>query len=113
MKYKLHLPTGDFAFIEQEVEVDSPTEAVDAFKALLKAYKGESGGAGLTPKDWNTALDSYINGNPMAPDTYYSMSPEQQKIIQELKKCFKRLKGKNNEYNPYEGLDISDTKTIE
>lgn len=96
MKYQVQIPTVQFGFILAEFD-GTGERAVEVHKELLEAYNANKGDAGLAAKDWNTALDSYINGNPMAPDTYYAMSPQQQKIIQELKKCFKRIKSKNGE----------------
>lgn len=104
MKTIYHVPTEQFGFIEIEMEegVDIPQISINArieqYRAISEAVKVPTViQQGLSSKEWNTALDSYINGNPMAPDTYYAMSPEQQKIIQELKKCFKRLKSKESD----------------
>ena len=33
----------------------------------------------------------------MTPEQYYSLPSEQQYVIQEIKKCFKRIRNKNNE----------------
>lgn len=100
MKAHLRIPTEQYAYIEVTVEhkEDSIDRVIDSYFEVKDAYtrkaKEREDNKSLSSKDWNTALDSYINGNPMAPDTYYAMSPDQQKIIQELKKCFKRLKSK-------------------
>lgn len=89
MNTKIHLPTGDFAFIEQELFC-TPEEAVEAFKALQRAYKPEAG-EGLTPKEWNTVLDGYLNEGTMNADIYASMNAQQQFVIQEIKKSSKRV----------------------
>lgn len=89
MKVILHIPTEQYGFVAVEVDDVSPDTAAETYRDYAEAFKIK---VGLNQKEWNTVLDSYINGNPMNPDTYYAMSPEQQKIIQELKKCFKRLK---------------------
>lgn len=92
MKVILHIPTEQYGFVAIEVEDSSPEKTAEVYREYAGAFKVKTG---LTAKEFNTALDAYINGNPMQPDTYYAMSPEQQKIIQELKKCFKRLDAKN------------------
>lgn len=98
MKYQYQIVgTAQYEYIMGEDDFESPEAAVEAYKALREAFHPLASMPGLSSKDWNNVLDSYINGNPMAPDTYYAMSPEQQKIIQELKKCFKRIKSKNGE----------------
>lgn len=96
MKYQVQIPTVQFGFILAEFD-GTGERAVEIHKELLEAYTANKGGSGLETKVWNVVLDSYVNGNPMSSGNYYSMSPEQQKIIQELKKCFKRLKTKNGE----------------
>ncbi len=90
--YTLHVPTGDFAFIEQDYEAATPQEAVAQFRAIQRAY---TGGFGLEAKEWNQCLDRYLNGKGMDSNTYASLSADQQRMIQELKKAYKRIKAKN------------------
>jgi len=46
----------------------------------------------LPTKAWNAALDRFLIQGDCDVNTYWAMSLEQQGIIQELKKAFKRLK---------------------
>ncbi len=104
MKISFHIQPSQFEYIGFEYE---QTEGLsnEAIKLAISDYRRSKEAlnpasevvTALSPKDWNTALDSYINGNPMDSNTYYAMSPDQQKVIQELKKCFKRIKSRNGE----------------
>lgn len=96
MKYTIQIPTVQFGLIAAEMD-GTAQEAVALHNELIDTYKTPQGTSVLAQHEWNNVLDSYINGNPMDSNTYYAMSPEQQKIIQELKKCFKRLKTKNGD----------------
>ena len=53
-------------------------------------------GEGLEPKEWRMALDEYLNTNNLTDGTnlYERMSPNQQMVLQEIKKAFKRIKSK-------------------
>jgi len=48
----------------------------------------------LSTKEWNAALDRFLIQGDCDFNTYWAMSLEQQGIIQELKKAFKRLKSR-------------------
>lgn len=101
MKFNIQIPTVQFGLIGAEIE-GTPGDAVALHNELLEAYRG---GAGIPQKEWNLALDAYLNGQGMTSDTYYALSLEQQKIIQELKKCFKRLKSKEVKMYTEDGED--------
>lgn len=93
MKVTFRIPTSQFAFVEVVDELHATKEQVmEEFNAWERAYKDSVHvGEGLSDKDFCRVLDSYIQGNPMAPDEYYKMSAKQQGVIQEIKKCFKRI----------------------
>ncbi len=88
MKTTFQIRTGDFEYIMQEFE-GTPEEAVQAFKALKSAW---SGGDGLAPKDFDYFLDTYLFDGTASADVYAAMNPEQQKIIQTIKRSLKRIK---------------------
>lgn len=92
MKYKIHVPTTEYGFIEQELEGTSE-EAVDAHNELLVAYRG---GLGIETKEFNEALDRYLTENTGETDQYLRMSKDQQAVFQEIKKSLKRIEYKNN-----------------
>lgn len=93
-KIELHIPVEQYGFVAVILEDASPEKTAEVYKEYADAFKAKPDNV-LASREWNLALDSYINGNPMDSNTYYAMSPDQQKIIQELKKCFKRLEAKN------------------
>jgi len=41
--------------------------------------------------EWNDCLDNYLTTGTIPSDDYYRLDEWQQKVIQELKKAFKRL----------------------
>lgn len=47
---------------------------------------------GLKEKDFNNALDTYLMTCVMDSEVYEQMNEEQKRIIQAIKKAFKRIK---------------------
>lgn len=87
MKYKIHVPTVEYGFIEAEVEGDNE-DAVEEHNDLLESYRG---GLGLSRDEFNACLDRYLKEGTGETDVYLRMNKEQQNVIQELKKAFKRI----------------------
>lgn len=77
-----------FEYIMLESEVESPAEAVEAYSALVRTFNG---GFGLEQKEFNKALDRYLTDGTGETEIYLAMSKEQQNVIQEIKKAFKRI----------------------
>jgi len=89
MKATFRIPTKEYAYIElTEVEVADMNEAHEKYLELERVITGE---AGLQNKEWNQALDKYLSTNSLTESEYMSMSAEQKHIIQEIKKCVKRI----------------------
>lgn len=96
MKYLIQIPTVQFGLISTEIE-GTRKDAIEEHQLLLSEYAERKEGVnqvGLPTKEWNREIDSYLIGNPMHPDVYYSMSPDQQKIVQAVKLSLKRIKSK-------------------
>lgn len=92
MKVQYQVKTGDFEYIMVEKEVENHNEAIDGFNSLKSAYIAtQTSGVGLDSKEWNRTLDGYLTVGEMLGDAYQRMSPEQQKVIQEIKKSMARL----------------------
>lgn len=93
MKYKLHIPTVEYGFIELEGEVESAEQAVIGFGDVLKMYRGADG---LKEPEFQKVLDNYLYGTEdMEADQYAGMNKEQIGIIQTIKRSKARLKNKN------------------
>jgi hypothetical protein len=96
--YKLHIPVAQYGFVECEIDniEDIHTEYSSVMARFgLKMPTIESNG-GLSAKDWNEALDTYISQNTLHSETYANMSQDQKNIIQEIKRSVKRIEYKNN-----------------
>lgn len=92
MKATLRIPTKEqYAFIEIESEIESAEEAVIAYREINNLIQG---GTGLVDKDFNRVIDQYLTEEKIITEDYLAMSVEQKKIIQEIKKSFKRIKSK-------------------
>jgi len=65
---------------------------------LTSDFLPENYNRGLASKEWNKLLDKYITTTSMFSSEYEELGKEkifsQEDLIQELKKCFKRLKRK-------------------
>lgn len=89
---KIHIPTEQYGFIEAEVEtVEEAFELSESVKSTFKQIYS----TGLNAKEFNQALDRYVSEGTGETETYIAMSDEQKRVIQELKKSFKRLESKN------------------
>lgn len=92
MIYKLHIPTIQYGYIEIDFE-GSAEEALEEHNRILNLYNG---GFGLSRDDFNSCLDEYLSNETGSMEKYTAMSKEQQMVIQEIKKAFKRIKSKEH-----------------
>lgn len=94
MKIIYRIPAEQYAFVEiqKDYQTDPSVEEVQStYKSLTNAFKVQ---VGLPTKDFNECLDRYLNDGTGNTEKYLAMSPQQQAVIQELKKAFARLKAK-------------------
>ncbi len=102
MNVTLRIPTQDqYAFVEVVFEDKkvSPETVKEEYDKYIQAFKVNGG---LPPKEWNAALDRYLNDATGETATYLAMSPEQQRVIQEIKRAFKRLDAKEIKNNRHQ-----------
>lgn len=92
MKILLRIPTVQYGYMDVEFE-GTPEEAITEHNRIISLYNG---GFGLDQKEWNKALDRYLANGDGEADVYMQMSTEQQRVIQEIKKSFKRINYKNS-----------------
>ncbi len=89
MKATFRIPTKEYAYIElNDVEVTDMNEAHNKYQELERTIAGQ---VGLSLKEWNEALDKYLSTSSLTSEEYALMSAEQKHIIQEIKKCVKRI----------------------
>lgn len=84
----IRVPTSEqYAYIELTHTGTLPSfmEAYNAATMMVKV------GAGLENKEWNEALDKYMDGKGMAPDIHEKMNKAQQWMIHEIDKSKGRL----------------------
>lgn len=90
MKYLAHVPVEQYGFISVEIE-GTADDAMEAYNAVLQA---KVNGAGLSVKDFNRCIDSYVKDGKLPTDgqsLWQDMSFQQKTVIDELKKSIKRL----------------------
>ena len=87
MKYTLRIPTVKYGYIETEFE-GSAEEAFAEHDRLIALHNG---GFGISQDEFNDCLDEYLSKGTGSTEKYLAMSKEQQTIIQEIKKSFKRI----------------------
>ena len=95
MKAQLRIPTNEsYAYIEVSAE-GTEEEIIAQYHKLTNAVKG---GFGLEKKEWNAAIDEYLNTSSLVNGTeiYAQMNVEQQSCFQEIKKSLKRIEAKNS-----------------
>lgn len=91
MKSIIRIPTTQYGYIETEFE-GTVEETIAEHNRILLLYNG---GFGLEPKEFNKALDRYLNEGTGETEVYLKMSKEQQMVFQEIKKSIKRTEAKN------------------
>lgn len=91
-KAQLRIPTEMYAYIEVEVE-GTAEQIVEAYYEFTKLVKPQEG---LPTKEWQAALDRYLNDGSGETEVYMAMSPTQKAVMQELKKAFNRIDYKAN-----------------
>lgn len=95
MKATLRMPTEtSFAFIEIETEVESVEQAIEGYAQAMAQLKPQ---VGLSEKDFQVWLDNYLVNATGDAGKYAEMSPEQQNIIQNIKRATKRIKSRNGD----------------
>lgn len=91
MKTIYQISTAQFEYIQIEEELYTQDEAVERYYALKDLYSPPSDELGLPVKEYNKCLDQYVIDGTGVTELYLRMSKDQQRVFQELKKCFKRL----------------------
>jgi hypothetical protein len=86
-----HIPTEQYGFIELHHDRTHPEDIHREYMEYSEAFKVKEG---LSTKEFNTALDRYLLDHTGETETYLAMSPEQQRVFQEIKKALKRIKSK-------------------
>lgn len=93
MKIISHIPTEQYGFVEVHHDSMNPADIKMEYTMYSQAFQVKEG---LSNKDFNTALDEYLTSNTGNTETYLAMSPEQQRVFQEIKKSLKRIKAKED-----------------
>lgn len=84
-KYKIHVPTEQFGFIE--VETDELVDAKAEYENIKRSFEVTGG---LDATTWRKVLDNYLNTGRMEAVDYGEMNSFQRGVVQEIKKYFKR-----------------------
>ena len=96
MKYKLHIPTEQYGFVEVEFEAFSEDFVEQTYRQVVNAFKPK---AGLSDKDYNSFIDRYLLGELVHTEEYAAMSTDQQKTVQIIKRSLARIKSKQEKQN--------------
>lgn len=95
MKVTIRIPTDQYAYAEVEKEFDtnpSPEDVAGMYREFKEAFTVKEG---LSAKDFNAWLDRYLTDNTGDVEMYVKMNPEQQGIIQAIKRSVNRISAKN------------------
>jgi hypothetical protein len=96
MKITYHIPTEQYGFVE--IEQEATPEIMNSYEDVKASVMPKTAptseipsGVGLDDKEWRLALDGYMELHTLPSDVYERMSREQQRVMQELKKHYKRV----------------------
>jgi len=96
MKATLHIPTEQYGFAEVEIEVNSVTEAVEAYRSAQRAALPQNG---LEKKAFDAFLDRYLLGDKNHVEDYERMNDEQKMIVQTIKRSLARIRSREDKTN--------------
>ena len=91
----IRIPTEQYAYIEIHAG-GSVEEILELNTRVTKLYKG---GEGLTEKEFDNFLDTYLSTDTGDVNVYEKMNREQSDRIQMLKRSFKRIAYKQDKNN--------------
>ena len=86
------IPTEQFAFVEFELEHDTPEEAIVEHTTLCSQYRG---GEGLKTNEWAKVRDNMLLTGECAPNLLEEMNKPQRYFINELKKALRANKAED------------------
>lgn len=78
--YKLHVPTGDYAFIEKECE--TLEEAFEEHENIRVAFSEKEG---LKPNEWSKVRNKYVNTGEIEIEEMESLGKAQKWFINQCK----------------------------
>lgn len=100
MKYQFQITTGQFEYINQEGEFETPQSAVKAYKTLKEAYTA-SGKVleGLSDKQLDDVIKKMMLGISVVGGTelWSQATPAQKLEINRVKRLLKQIKSKSEE----------------
>lgn len=91
IKAQIIVPIIEFGNITYFVE--GTAEEINEYATYLLSLRKSR--AGLSDKEFNACLDRFLTDGTGETETYLRMNPEQQAIIQAVKKGFNRIDYKN------------------
>lgn len=86
----LHFPVEQYGYAEVHIQVSSPEEAIQAYKAATTPQNG------VSEKEMNGVVDKMLMGQAVEGgiELYEKMSPEQRYAVQTIKRALKRSEAK-------------------
>jgi len=95
MKFKIHVPTKEYAFIEVELE-GTVDEAIAIHDEVSNKAIDRSD---LSASDWKKARMTMLLKGEFDPNNSDSLSKSQQYFINQAKLAFRDIKDENNDDN--------------
>ena len=93
---KIRLALDQFCYIETEFS-GTPEETLAEYRRIVALSKAPvEPNSGLSVKDWNQALDSYLMTGRLTEEQITGMSDKQRGLINEIKKSLSRIKAKDD-----------------
>lgn len=86
MKYKAHISTGEYEFVE--IESDDFESLVEEYQHVENRFKFNDG---IDEKSFNQFVDNMLMGQDNHIETWERLSADQRAIAQVIKRSIKRL----------------------
>lgn len=92
MKAIQRIPTDQFAYVELEMEYDTPEDAFIDHQRLLKLHEG---GVGLDARKWKEVRLHMMHTGEFDPNLFGQMNKAQKWWVNETKKTLRDLKSED------------------
>lgn len=98
MRAIVHVPTEQFGFVSAEFEssgkgITEPEYIKAVYDGITHAFAPKPINS-LETKPWNKFLERVLEGEPNHIEEFEKCSPEQKKVINEVKKALSRIEGR-------------------
>lgn len=85
------MPTAQYAYIEAEIESESPVSAIMLHNEIEKLYRSNDSKAEFNRSAWRDTVDRFITSGSISSEDYELLTDKERFVLNEIKKAIKRV----------------------